>query len=214
MSLRNGLICAQSAAARGALPAIIILTIMLSGSGYAQDTTRPWRRPNVLKTNLLAPISVFYERALSRQFAIQTSFRWWGFGGADDEHFVNATVEGRFYFDKLASIMELAHPTGFYISPYLKARSLRYVNKIGTGPGNPPALDEVKIRSIGFGLTFGYQWVFKRGLVLDAFFGGGGMPPALSHYQHTMRYSPVTSEVGYDYRSMDLRAGVNLGYAF
>ncbi|QIP12721.1 DUF3575 domain-containing protein [Spirosoma aureum] len=181
----------------------------------AQDSTRLWSRPNVLKTNFLAPISVFYERALTPRFALRTSIRWWQFGiVSKDEQFVNATIEGKFYTAKLSRLMAKEHPSGFFINPYLKVRSLRYVNEIGAGPNKTSELDEIRVKSIGFGLTVGYMWVLKRGFVLELVHGGGFMPDALTSFQHTMRYSAVTSDSGRDYLMLDLRTGVSLGYAF
>jgi hypothetical protein len=181
----------------------------------AQDSTRLWSRPNVLKTNLLAPISVFYERALTPRFALRTSIRWWQFGiVSKDEKFVNATIEGKFYTAKLARLMTKGHPSGFFINPYLKVRSLQYVNEIGSGPNKISELDEIRVKSIGFGLTVGYMWVLKRGFVVELVHGGGFMPDALTSFQHTMRYSTVTSDSGRDYLMLDLRTGISLGYAF
>ncbi len=181
----------------------------------AQDTAQRWRRPNVLKTNLLAPISVFYERALTPRFALRTSIRWWQFGVvAKDEKFINATIEGKFYTAKRSRLVVGEHPGGFFVSPYLKARSLRYVNQIGYGFNKVGDLDEVKVQSIGLGLSVGYMWVLKRGFVIELVHGGGFFPDALTSFVHTMRYGTVTSDAGRDYRMLDLRTGVQLGYAF
>ena len=194
---------------------VILLSSAFLGHTFAQDTTRLWSRPNVVKTNLLAPISLFYERALTPRFALRTSVRWWQFGVvAKDEKFVNATIEGKIYTAKSSRLMAKEHPAGFFVNPYLKVRSLRYVNEVGTGPGNPIARDEVKVKSIGFGLTIGYMWVSKSGFVVELTHGGGIMPDALTNYRHTMRYSTVTSDSGRDYLALDFRTGVSLGYAF
>ncbi|MBD2752335.1 DUF3575 domain-containing protein [Spirosoma validum] len=195
--------------------AILLVSITAWKSVYAQDTTRIWTRPNVLKTNLLAPISLFYERALTRRFALRTSVRWWSFGSVTkDSKFANATIEGKFYTAKTGLLLTRGHPTGFFVGLYLKARTLRYVNEVGTGPGNPMALDEIKVQSIGFGVTIGYVWVARRGFVVELAHGMGSMPAALTSYEHTMRYSTVTSDSGRDYLMLDFRTGVSLGYAF
>ncbi|GAB3940951.1 hypothetical protein GCM10028805_03560 [Spirosoma harenae] len=184
-------------------------------SGSAQNTTQCWARPNLLKTNILAPVSVFYERALSPRFALRTSARWWQFGVvAKDVKFVNATVEGKIYTAKMARLTTREHPAGFFVNPYVKVRSLRYVNEIGTGPNKPVELDEIRVKSVGFGLTIGYMWVLKHGFVIELVHGGGFMPEALTSFQHTMRYSTLTSDSGQDYLMADLRSGVSVGYTF
>lgn len=181
----------------------------------AQDTAWHWRRPNVLKTNLAAPVSMIYERALTPRFALRTSVRWWQFGiVSKDVKFVNATIEGKFYTRRQGRLMTGEHPAGFFISPYLKARSLRYVNEIGYGTNKTGDLDEVKVQSIGMGLTMGYMWVLKRHFVLELVHGGGFFPDAFTRLRHTMQYSNVTSDSGQDLLRMDLRTGIHLGYAF
>lgn len=190
----------------------VVLLIGLDGA-WAQDTTRLWSRPNLLKTNLLAPVSLFYERALTRRFAIRFSSRGLKVpkGVYEDQAFVNATIEGKIYTSRLARLAGKSHPTGFFINPYLKARSMRYIQRVGYGFNKAGDLDEIKVNSIGLGLTIGYQWVSRRGFVVEVFHGAGGFP--VQHIQHTLRYSTVISNVS-DNLKLDLRSGVNLGYAF
>lgn len=193
---------------------IILAYVGLSiGGVWAQDTTRLWSRPNLLKTNILAPVSVFYERALTRRFAIRLSSRGLKLPQSlsEDKAFINATIEGKIYTSRLARLAAQAHPTGFFINPYLKARSMQYVQRVGYGFNKIGDLDEVKVNSIGLGLTIGYQWVSRRGFVVEVFYGAGGFP--IQNIQHTLRYSTVTSDVS-DYLKLDFRSGVSLGYAF
>lgn len=194
---------------------LLILSITACWSSVlGQDTIHRWNRPNLLKTNLLAPISLFYERAITHRFALQANVRWFNYGGLSKSDFINAAVEGRFYLDGPDERRIKTHPTGFYVGPYLKARSLHYINEIGQGLGQGTARDEVFIRSIGLGALVGHQWVGRRGFSGDIFVGGGAMPYALSQYEHTMHYSIVTSDAGYDYYAMDLRIGISLCYSF
>ena len=180
---------------------------------WAQDTTRLWSRPNLLKTNLLAPVSLFYERALTRRFAIRFSSRGLKLdrGLNEDQAFINATIEGKIYTSQLDRLAAKSHPTGFFINPYLKARSMRYVQRVGYGFNKTGDLDEIKVNSIGLGLTIGYQWVSRRGFVVEVFNGAGVFP--LQRIQHTLRYSTVISDVS-DNHKVDLRSGICLGYAF
>ncbi|QJW90412.1 hypothetical protein HNV11_14000 [Spirosoma taeanense] len=188
------------------------LLIGLAGA-EAQDATRLWSRPNLLKTNLLAPVSLFYERALSRRSAIRFSSRWLKLpqGYGEDKAFVNATLEGKIYTASLTRLAAKAHPTGIFINPYLKARSMQYVQRVGYGTNKTGDLDEIKVNSIGLGLTIGYQWVSRRGFVIELFNGAGAFP--IQDVQHTLRYGTVIADVG-DYLNLDIRSGISLGYAF
>lgn len=188
-----------------------VALVLLGSTAAAQDSTRPWQRPNVLKTNLLAPVSLFYERALTPRFALRASARWLAFRGSDAERFVNATVEGKFYLASLARLRANAHPSGLFLNPYLKVRSRHVTERVGL---NPDVYAEEQIRSLGFGLTAGYQWVFRRGFVLELFHGAGMMPPALSRYRRTRPDGTVTTDLTNAYLTMDVRTGVALGYAF
>lgn len=157
---------------------------------------------------------MFYERALARRFTLQASARWLNYSQRQPVHFVNIALEARFYLNQTAWLQNKAHPAGLYVSPYIKARRLRYINEIGYGFNKVGNLDEVIIKSIGYGALMGYQWVRLKGLTVDGFLGGGAMPPGLSSYQHTMRLGSLTSSNGFDYHQLDVRAGVSLGYAF
>ncbi|WP_460670868.1 hypothetical protein [Larkinella ripae] len=180
----------------------------------AQDSARLWRRPNGLKTNLIAPFSLFYERALTQRFALQGSIRWLRYRNPHPENFVNVAVEGRLYLDNRNWLRSKGHPAGFYVSPYLKARRLQLINEIGYGFNKVGDLDEVIIRSIGCGVTVGHQWVARRGFTGDLFVGAGALPQTLSEYRHTQRYGTVRSTSGFEFHSIDLRIGICLGWAF
>ncbi len=179
----------------------------------AQDSTWRWNHPNLLKTNLLAPVSLFYERALTPRFALRSSVRWFAInkGLFERQAFINATLEGKIYTGKLSRLYTKSHPTGFFVNPYLKARSMRYVERVNYGANKEGDLDEIKVSSIGIGVTVGYQWVSSRGFVVEVFHGVGGFP--VNQIRHTMRYGTVVSGPN-DYLSLDLRSGVSLGYAF
>ncbi|MFD1140939.1 DUF3575 domain-containing protein [Larkinella insperata] len=197
------------------LAGLLFVSLLPSSQAVAQDTTRLWTRPNALKTNVLAPVSIFYERALTRRLAFRTSARLWPSslvsGGG---RFFNATLEGKLYTARPSRLAANVHPAGLFINPYLKARTLRYVSRISTGVGPPPALDEKEVRSMGFGLAIGYQWVIKQRLVVEVIHGHGVLPPTLTSFRHTRRYSPLTTDTSNEYLTFDFRTGISLGYAF
>lgn len=191
----------------------LALLFTLSARASAQDTTRRWRRPNVITTNLLAPVSVFHERALTRRFALRLSARALKLpkGTFNQQSFVNATLEGKIYTARSARLAAKHHPTGFFVNPYLKVRSRREVDHVDI---NPDVYEPEDVKSVGFGLTLGYQWVSSRGFVVELFHGFGAMPPALSRYRRTASDGTVTSRITNSYLTMDLRSGVSLGWAF
>lgn len=195
------------------LPLLIGYLLVTVTPSSAQDTTQRWRRPNVIKTNLLAPVSIFYERALTRRFALRFSARALKLprGTFNEQEFMNATLEGKIYTARPARLAAKPHPTGFFVNPYLKVRSLRELDYVGL---NPDVFEEETIKSIGLGLTIGYQWVSRRGFVVELFNGFGAMPSALSRYRRLESDGTVTTRLTSDYLKMDWRAGFNLGYAF
>lgn len=72
-------------------------------------------------------------------------------------------------------------------------------------------LEQQKIRAIGGGLIYGYQWVFNLGITMDAFIGMGGM-----YYidkQKLFLYSGFEEEYTNNSQG-DLRIGFNIGYTF
>lgn len=194
-----------------ALLTLTLLTARVQAGGL--DTLRRWQRPNVLKTNLLAPVSLFYERAVGDRFALRVSGRW--LSGKrlvfEESSFVNATIEGKLYTARTSQLRRKPHPTGFFVNPYLKARSLRYVQRIGYGFNKEGDRDEMVVNSIGAGLTIGYQWVSQNGVAVELFCGPGTF--LTNRIRHTMRYSNVISSPN-DYLNIDFRIGASLGYAF
>ncbi|GAB3891931.1 hypothetical protein GCM10028803_04240 [Larkinella knui] len=69
------------------------------------------------------------------------------------------------------------------------------------------------MRSVGFGLAIGYQWLIKRRVVVEVVHGRGVLPPSLTSYHPTLRYSTLTTNSSNDYLTFDFRTGINLGDA-
>ena len=110
----------------------------------------------MIKTNLLTPVSVVYERALTRRFAFRLSARALKLpkGTFNEQSFINATVEGKIYTAKAERLTAKPHPTGFFANPYGKIRSLWVFDHVGI---EPDVYEKETVKSIGFGLTVGYQ---------------------------------------------------------
>lgn len=194
----------------------LLLSLITIGSALkvvAQDTTWLWKRPNTVKTNLLAPVSLFYERALSQRFALRTSI--WAMaiprGLFNEQSFINATVEGKIYTGRADRLAQKEHPAGFFVNPYIKVRSLMVMDHVGI---NPDVFEQETIRSVGAGLTLGYQWVAKSGFIIELFHGAGLMPVALTRYRRIESDGSITTKISGERLLPDIRSGVSLGYAF
>jgi len=91
---------------------------LLSGpSAFAHPPDSLWVRPNTLRTNLLSPLSVFYEHAFTRRFTLRSSIRGWDFhvNAVKDTRFIHATLEAKFYISKIDRLMSKVHPSGFFL---------------------------------------------------------------------------------------------------
>ena len=89
---------------------------------------------------------------------------------------------------------------GFYIAPYLRYNQYGYEAKEGDSEG--------KFSSYGGGVAFGRQWIFKKGFVIDFFFGG--------HYTDGS-IDIKTGDEPEDITKIEglkMRAGLALGFAF
>jgi hypothetical protein len=176
-----------------------------------QDSVAVYDRPNILKTNLTGPFSLLYEaQVLSRQsLQISINCSSFKFLGDDDKFFI-LTGAYKFYFSKKESTERRPHPAGFYVSPYL-----RYVNvrNIGSGLFSGSKLSEVAYNLFGGGATVGYQLIFRKGLTLDFFAGGGYLPFSSSKVLYTYSSTYAVDVNPSNYKA-DFRLGLCIGYAF
>lgn len=127
---------------------------------FAQDVEDASDSKNVIKANTLSLIfgvgSIFYERELSDNLSGQlgAAYLSYKFDETKFSGFI-LTPEVRFYIKKNAI-------DGFYIAPYGRFQNF----KLESGA------DDATYTNIGGGLLFGRQWIFKKGFVIDFFFGG------------------------------------------
>ena len=124
--------------------------------------------------------------------------------------YFSLTAAYKFYLSKKESSERRPHPAGFYVSPYLK-----YVNvhKIGSGLFSGSKSSEVAYNLFGGGATAGYQLIFRKGLTLDFFAGGGYLPLSSSKVLYTYNTGYAVDANPDDYKA-DLRLGICIGYAF
>jgi len=175
---------------------ILLLVLGFAATSSAQDQSVAAPEKNVLKINTLALIirtgSVFYEREISDLTSAQLGIAYLNYkvDEARLEGF-GLTPEFRFYIRKNAL-------DGFYIGPYLRYNNFSFDDGSSTG----------RYKAFGGGVSFGRQWIFKKGFVIDLFFGG--------HYTS----SSVTLTTGTEtpdftrIEGFNIRTGFSLGFAF
>lgn len=175
------------------------------------DSVAVYSRPNILKTNLSGPFSLFYEVQLQPKRSLQISINRADIGFLwDDTKYFSLTPAFKFYVSKKASTIRRPSPSGFYVSPYL-----RYVNirDIGNGLFSGTKFYEVGYNLFGGGATAGYQVIFRRGLTLDFFGGGGYLPLSTSKIKYRYDNNYEVDVRPEDYKA-DIRIGLCIGYAF
>jgi len=177
----------------------------------SHDSVVVYDRPHILKTNLAGLLSLFYEAQVQPKRSLQASINRINFGflGNEDKFFI-LTTAFKFYLSKKESTERRPHPSGFYVSPYL-----RYVNIHNTGNGlfSGRRLSKVTYNLFGGGVIAGYQIIFRKGLTLDFFAGGGYLPLKASKVTYTYGTNYV-AEVSTENYKPDIRIGICVGYAF
>ncbi len=174
-----------------------ILLLSTASTLYSQDEVVVAPEKNVLKVNTLALIigagSVFYEREISDVVSAQLGVGYLNYK-IDDFKFTGLvlTPEAKFYIRKNAI-------DGFYVAPYLRYQKYNF-DSDGDSNGS--------FTGFGGGAAFGRQWIFRKGFVMDLFFGG--------HYTG----SDITIDSGSetpDVTKIDgfkTRVGFSIGFAF
>jgi len=176
--------------------AILLLILGFAVTSSAQDQSGAATEKNVIKVNSLALIirtgAVFYEREISDLTSAQLGIAYLNYK-ISDTHLdgVIITPEVRFYIRKNAL-------DGFYIGPYLRYNNYGFDDNSSTG----------KYEAFGGGVSFGRQWIFKKGFVIDVFFGG--------HYtSSTVKLTTGTETPDLTrIEGFSIRTGFSLGFAF
>ena len=175
---------------------IILLAILFTVPAFPQDESEPETYNNVIKANTLTLIiatgSIFYERRLTDITAAQLGVGFMGYKIEETKlSGLFLTPEFKFYIRKNAL-------DGFFMAPYLRYMNLSYDNDNGDGA----------LRNFGGGISFGRQWIFKKGLALELFFGG--------HYGDSS-FKITRGEEPADLKNMEgfrTRIGFCIGFAF
>jgi len=172
---------------------ILLAIMMLAGISItkAQNT--------IVKANLLSPLvrtgSFFVEQKLNDDSSIQLGILYTGNTWDDTKvRGWGITPEYRFY------LSDSPAPKGFFVAPYA-----RYLNYNLENDEN----DEAKLKGLGAGLIIGQQYIFKKRVSFEWFFGPG----------YTSIDLDAKSGIEDDFETdtwdgFTLRAGLTVGIAF
>ena len=161
--------------------ALIILTICLNTVFLkAQDslTIETKHNPIVVKTNLLTPLfthgaELSVEFPITKKITIQvagniysyTAISFW----KDAQSLI---IESRYYIGKKHSTFD-----GLYLGPYLRYKSSHIVDEYTSwnlfGSGSNTYHNIYDTKSINYGLTGGWEFIFKSGITLNVLMGFG-----------------------------------------
>ena len=154
----------------------------------AQDTTRQFVRPAVLKTNLLYPFTLSLEVPTTHWQSFQFSMHYlgqqgtssaWSFNPGEQtfyrRRYVNVMPEYRFYLSRPASARRPA-PKGWYIGPYLKYHYEEDFSSTSTQGFTHISEKSVFVSSFGAGALIGAQLITRGGFVVNGSVGTGYFP--------------------------------------
>jgi hypothetical protein len=172
---------------------VLFAFIMLASINFtkAQNT--------VIKANLLSPLvrtgSFFVEHKLNDNSSIQLGLLYTGNTWDDTKvRGWGITPEYRFY------LSDSPAPEGFFVAPYARYLHYNLENDMN---------DEATLNGLGAGLIIGQQYIFKKRVSFEWFFGPG--------YTSINLDAKSGAEEDFDTDNWDgftLRAGLTIGIAF
>jgi hypothetical protein len=140
----------------------MFLSIVLTITSFAQERSASGPMNNVIKANtltlILASGSIFYERKLTDMTSAQMGVGYMNY------RIENTKLTGLFLTPEFKIYVRKDAIDGFFISPYLRFNKLGFENKDNSSEGS--------LTTYGGGISFGRQWIFAKGLILELFFGG------------------------------------------
>lgn len=177
----------------------------------AQDSTKAEMiysnhvKVNVLPFLVAGSLSGFYEHPISRYTSLGANINYWRQGrntldfffGYESYEMFALTADFRIYLSERAG-----HMRGFYLAPYMRFRNVRIEEEDFDGIGQFYRI--LRDRSLGLGIMFGGQLIFKPGISLDFFLGS-------AYYRW---HSIDVEATGTEFLLSEFRAGICLGYAF
>lgn len=195
----------------------LLLSGLLAGRPLlAQDTTRQFMRPALLKTNLLYPFMLSVEVPTTPRQSFQFNAHYFGMKGTSSmlftpgtqfsrERNVNITPEYRFYLSRSTGSARRPAPRGLYLGPYLTYHyEYQFTSTKWQGTTGINERTE-SISSFGGGVVVGVQFITRGGFVIDGFLGRGYFP--------VVNYQPTQENI-LNRDQNDFRFGLSIGGAF
>ena len=190
---------------------LLLSSLLAGGPLLAQDSTRQFVRPALLKTNLLYPLGLSVEVPTTPRQSFQFSTHYYGitteswFGtGFTKERYFNLIPEYRFYVSRAAPSARRPAPKGLYLGLYLRYLQHNTFN-YDTYTGRVRPRSSYSTSSFGGGAVAGVQFIMWGGFVIDGFLGGGYFP--------VVNYQPARENVLAGDRSQ-VHIGLSIGGAF
>ncbi|MFN4007436.1 MAG: DUF3575 domain-containing protein [Chitinophagaceae bacterium] len=177
--------------------AIASIAAISSASAQTKAVTSK-EKPNIVKVNLFSAIvrtgNVSYERKIGANTSVQLGAFYTGFkaDGTVLRGF-GITPEFRYYASNSGAMQ------GFYLAPFARYQNFQLKDGLNKGTLN----------TFGGGLVIGNQWVYSKGITLDAFIGP-------SYNSGNVKVSDGTNSFnlpgGVD--GFGVRAGITIGINF
>jgi hypothetical protein len=186
-----------------------IVASALAATALLLGSTAASAQNHALKVNLLSPLvktgSFFYEHKLNDASSLQLGglVTYWGLGDTKISGFA-ITPEYRRYLSNDKQALE-----GFYVAPFARYQNLGLSLQTSTDDGTTA---KATVHTIGGGVVVGHQWVFRRRITLDTFFG-----PSYNSNVTKLKASSGEASESFDlgsFQGFGLRTGVTLGVAF
>ena len=186
-------------------PSALVAATLLLGATAASAQT------NVFKVNLLSPLfktgSFFYEHKLNDASSVQLGglVTYWGMGDTNISGFA-LTPEYRRYLSNDQQALE-----GFYVAPFLRYQQLGLRNT-STQDDGTELTAKATLSTVGGGVVVGHQWVYRRRVTLDTFFG-----PSYNANAVQLKADDGANSGSFDvgsFSGFSLRTGITLGVAF
>jgi hypothetical protein len=174
-----------------------------------------------IKTNFAAPLSLYYEQAISDGISVQLGASYdvlssgiTAVSSFDRTAYTSFSIplEARLYFSEEVG-------DGLFAGAFVKYRRYAYTLSAPNLFGGEEDFYEYENDKLGIGATFGYQKRFDSGILFDAFLGLGFAPLNTAKYTFTQTYRDFNGNLVTDTDVLNApttgivsRLGVCLGY--
>jgi hypothetical protein len=205
---------------------ILIFFTLVVGTAFAQGAvseSMPSNRMNVIKTNLLSPLSIGYERGLGKHFSLTGYFLYFpkvSFGAPTDrtgfvqlfDPSMGGTGEVRYYTSKTKAPLN-----GFYVGGYFLFRTGDvFFHKVSTGTNVTTVKAYIPSDLTSGGLMIGKQRIRAGGFTTDFNFGIGyyslgNIPSVVDDNSEAIK---ILSQLSKYKSGIGPRLNFCLGYAF